>query len=52
MKPAAAGSASLMYGTIAQIGHAAGVAAIGALVFALEALQSARAGFLVSRALS
>jgi hypothetical protein len=37
-----------MYGTTAQIGNAAGVAAIGAVFFAVEALQSARAGFLVS----
>jgi predicted MFS family arabinose efflux permease len=51
VKPAAAGSASGMYGTIAQIGNAAGVAAIGAVFFAVEALQSARAGFVVSLAL-
>jgi predicted MFS family arabinose efflux permease len=51
VKPVAAGSASGMYGTIAQIGNAAGVAAIGAVFFAVEALQSARAGFLVSLAL-
>jgi len=48
VKPVAAGSASGMYGTTAQIGNAAGVAAIGAVFFAVEALQSARAGFLVS----
>ncbi|GGI28973.1 MFS transporter [Bradyrhizobium guangdongense] len=51
VKPVAAGSASGMYGTIAQIGNAAGVAAIGAVFFAVESLQSARAGFLVSLAL-
>ena len=51
VKPGAAGSASGMYGTTAQIGNAAGVAAIGAVFFAGEALQSARAGFLVSLAL-
>jgi predicted MFS family arabinose efflux permease len=51
VKPVAAGSASGMYGTIAQIGNAAGVAAIGAVFFAIEALQSARAGFVVSLAL-
>lgn len=51
VKPAAAGSASGIYGTTAQIGNAAGVAAIGAVFFAIEALQSARAGFLVSLAL-
>jgi hypothetical protein len=38
----------IVYGTTAQIGNAAGVAAIGAVFFAVEALQSARAGFLVS----
>ncbi|MBR0720405.1 MFS transporter [Bradyrhizobium manausense] len=51
VKPVAAGSASGMYGTTAQIGNAAGVAAIGAVFFAVETLQSARAGFLVSLAL-
>lgn len=51
VKPVAAGSASGMYGTTAQIGNAAGVAAIGAVFFAVEALQSARAGFLASLAL-
>lgn len=51
VKPAAAGSASGMYGTIAQIGNAAGVAAIGAVFFAVEALQSARAAFVISLAL-
>ncbi|WP_448035130.1 MFS transporter [Bradyrhizobium liaoningense] len=48
VKPVAAGSASGIYGTTAQIGNAAGVAAIGAVFFAVEALQSARAGFLAS----
>jgi predicted MFS family arabinose efflux permease len=51
VKPAAAGSASGMYGTTAQIGNAAGVAAIGAVFFAVETLQSARAGLFVSLAL-
>ncbi|MDA9423778.1 MULTISPECIES: MFS transporter [Bradyrhizobium] len=51
VKPVAAGSASGIYGTTAQIGNAAGVAAIGAVFFAVEALQSARAGFLASLAL-
>lgn len=51
VKPVAAGSASGMYGTTAQIGNAAGVAAIGAVFFAVEALQSTRAGFLASLAL-
>jgi hypothetical protein len=40
-----------MYGTTAQIGNAAGVAAIGAVFFAVEAVQSTRAGLLVSLAL-
>ncbi|MCK1366843.1 MFS transporter [Bradyrhizobium sp. 62] len=51
VKPVAAGSASGIYGTTAQIGNAAGVAAIGAVFFAAEAVQSVRAGFLVSLAL-
>jgi len=51
VKSVAAGAASGMYGTIAQIGNAAGVAAIGAVFFAIESLQSARAGFLASLAL-
>ena len=51
VQPAAAGSASGMYGTIAQIGNAAGVAAIGAVFFAVEALQSVRAAFVTSLAL-
>lgn len=51
VKPVAAGSASGMYGTTAEVGNAAGVAAIGAMFFAVEAVQSARAGFLVSLAL-
>ncbi len=50
VKPVAAGSASGMYGTTAQIGNAAGVAAIGAVFFAIESMQSARAAFLVSLA--
>lgn len=51
VRPAAAGSASGMYGTIGQIGNAAGVAAIGAVFFAVEALQSARAGFFAALAM-
>lgn len=46
-RPVAAGSASGMHSTAAQIGNAAGVAAIGAVFFAVEALQSARARFLL-----
>jgi MFS family permease len=41
VKPASAGSGAGMYGTTAQIGNAAGVAAIGAVFFAIEAARSA-----------
>ena len=51
VKPAAAGSASGMYGTTVQIGNAAGVAAIGAVYFAAESAHSSRAGFLAALAL-
>jgi predicted MFS family arabinose efflux permease len=47
VKPSAAGSASGMYGTIAQVANAAGVAAIGAVFFAMEAADSAHAAFFV-----
>ncbi|MGY8668432.1 MFS transporter [Bradyrhizobium sp. UFLA05-109] len=50
VKPVAAGSASGMYGTTIQIGNAAGVAAIGALYFAVESTQSSRAAFFVALA--
>ncbi len=42
VKPAAAGAGSGMYGTIAQIANAAGVAAIGAVFFAVESSRSAQ----------
>jgi MFS family permease len=42
VKPASAGAGSGMYGTTAQIANAAGVAAIGAVFFAIEAAMSAR----------
>jgi len=42
VKPASAGAGSGMYGTTAQIANAAGVAAIGAVFFAIEAAASAR----------
>ncbi|WP_407149331.1 MFS transporter [Bradyrhizobium sp. ORS 86] len=42
VKPASAGAGSGMYGTTTQIGNAAGVAAIGAVFFAVEAAMSAR----------
>ena len=50
VKPVAAGSASGMYGTTIQIGNAAGVAAIGALYFAVESMHSSRAAFFVALA--
>jgi EmrB/QacA subfamily drug resistance transporter len=40
VKPASAGAGSGMYGTTQQIANAAGVAAIGAVFFAIEAAQS------------
>jgi EmrB/QacA subfamily drug resistance transporter len=42
VKPSSAGAGSGMYGTTTQIGNAAGVAAIGAVFFAIEAAGSAR----------
>jgi len=51
VKPASAGSGAGMYGTTTQIANAAGVAAIGAVFFAIEAARSARLALLVSSAL-
>jgi MFS family permease len=51
VKPASAGSGAGMYGTTAQIANAAGVAAIGAVFFAIEASQSARPALLAASAL-
>ena len=51
VKPASAGAGSGMYGTTAQIANAAGVAAIGAVFFAIEAAGSARSALLVACAL-
>ena len=48
VKPASAGAGSGMYGTAAQIANAAGVAAIGAVFFAIEAAQSARVALFAS----
>jgi MFS family permease len=48
VKPASAGSASGMYGTTAQIANAAGVAAIGAVFFAIEAVHSPRPALFIS----
>jgi EmrB/QacA subfamily drug resistance transporter len=51
VKPASAGSGSGMYGTTAQIANAAGVAAIGAVFFAVEEAHSAQTALFVSIAL-
>ena len=51
VKPASAGAGSGMYGTTAQIGNAAGVAAIGAVFFAIEAAGSPRLALYASCAL-
>ena len=51
VKPASAGAGSGMYGTMAQIANAAGVAAIGAGFFAIEAAGSARVALLTSSVL-
>jgi MFS family permease len=48
VKPANAGAGSGMYGTMAQIANAAGIAAIGAVYFAIEAASSARSALLVA----
>jgi EmrB/QacA subfamily drug resistance transporter len=51
VRPASAGAGSGMYGTTAQIANAAGVAAIGAVFFAIESAHSARLALLASVAL-
>jgi MFS family permease len=51
VKPASAGSGAGMYGTTAQIANAAGVAAIGAAFFAIEANWSARPALFAALAL-
>ena len=51
VKPASAGAGSGMYGTTAQIANAAGVAAIGAVFFAIESSGSARPALLAASAL-
>src|SRR5215469_7054291 len=48
VRPASAGSGSGMYGTTSQIANAAGVAAIGAVFFAVEEIHAAQAALLVS----
>ncbi|WMT74823.1 MFS transporter [Bradyrhizobium sp. Ash2021] len=51
VKPASAGAGSGMYGTTAQIANAAGVAAIGAVFFAMEAAHSAQLALFAACAL-
>ncbi|MEO8318203.1 MAG: MFS transporter [Bradyrhizobium sp.] len=51
VKPASAGAGSGMYGTTAQIANAAGVAAIGAVFFAIETAGSARLALVAACAL-
>ena len=51
VKPASAGSGSGMYGTTAQIANASGVAAIGAVFFAIKSTQSIEQAIFVSIAL-
>lgn len=51
VKPQSAGSGSGMYGTTAQIANAAGVAAIGAVFFAIEAAHSASTALFITLAL-
>lgn len=51
VKPASAGAGSGMYGTTAQIANAAGVAAIGAVFFAIEATGSGRLALFAAYAL-
>ena len=48
VKPASAGAGSGMFGTTAQIANAAGVAAIGAVFFAVESAWSARPALLAA----
>jgi len=51
VKPVSAGAGSGMYGTTTQIANASGVAAIGAVFFAIEAAHSATLALFVSLAL-
>jgi predicted MFS family arabinose efflux permease len=51
VKPASAGAGSGMYGTSAQIANAAGVAAIGAVFFAVESTHTAQRALFISIAL-
>lgn len=51
VKPSSAGAGAGMYGTTAQIANAAGVAAIGAVFFAMEAAGSAQQALVAASAL-
>ncbi|HEY3792125.1 MAG TPA: MFS transporter, partial [Bradyrhizobium sp.] len=51
VKPASAGAGAGMYGTTTQIGNASGVAAIGAVFFAIEATQPVRLALFAALAL-
>jgi hypothetical protein len=51
VRAASAGSGSGMYGTTSQIANAAGIAAIGAAFFAIEAVTSVRVALYVSLSL-
>jgi len=51
VKPSSTGAGSGMYGTTAQIANAAGVAAIGAVFFAIESNQSSRLALFAALAL-
>jgi predicted RNA methylase len=51
VKPQSAGAGSGMYGTTAQIANAAGVAAIGAVFFAIEAAHDASTALFIALAL-
>ena len=51
VKPVSAGAASGIYGTTAQIANAAGVAAIGAVYFAIESSQPGRPALFAALAL-
>jgi hypothetical protein len=51
VKSSSAGAGSGMYGTTAQIANAAGVAAIGAVFFAVESVHSAWLALLAASAL-
>jgi EmrB/QacA subfamily drug resistance transporter len=51
VKPASAGSGSGLYGTVAQVANASGVAAIGAVFFAVQAAHSTQMALFASLAL-